>query len=69
MSIMSDEEMEIIESVTNPQVDASDSDDESGPSGTDIPTIREGMEMLEKYLKWYEHQSEATPTSLLTYFF
>ena len=38
MSIMSDEE--IIENVTNPQVDASDSDGESGPSGVDIPTIR-----------------------------
>ena len=44
MSIMSDEE--IIENVTNSQVDASDGDDESGPSSADIPTIREVFKVV-----------------------
>ena len=36
----------IIENVTNPQVAVSDSDDNREPSGADIPTNTEVMEML-----------------------
>ena len=64
--LMTDEN--IIEQVTNPRVaeiNESDSDDESDNACADIPMSGQVIEMLQKCLKWYEHQSEATPTSLL----
>ena len=58
--LLADED--IIEQVTNPPTDTENGENEEH---NDIPTNGETMEMLDKCLKWYEWQSEATPTSLM----
>ena len=61
-------DQDIIEQITctNPQPSTeNESDSDSEDSSSDILTNGEAMEMLDKCLKWYECQSDATPTSIM----
>ena len=58
----------VIQQVTNPKVSTeneSDNDSDSEDSSNDVPTNGEAMEMLDKCLKWYECQLDATPGSIM----
>ena len=61
--LLTDEE--ILEQVANPLTGAETESDCENEESDDIPTNGETMEMLDKCLKWYECQSEATPTSIM----
>ena len=58
---------EIIEQVTctNPQLSTENKNDSESEDSSSVPTNGVAMEVLDKYLIWYECQSDATPTSVL----
>ena len=55
---------EIIQQVRNEVAPAEDESNED-PDKPNIPSNGEAAEMLDKCIRWFEHQEESTPSSLL----